>query len=527
LGVPASEEGGNPLTDSAAVASVLALFRLADHPGDTLARYHVANTPVGAAVKFTDYTDAAAASRLSHSFRQRLIDDGYGNTLAWLTPELQSACDTRERRRLSQLVELAFRFDPDATLRASDFVRRVEVERVEDPTTAAIRVMTVHQAKGLEFDAVILPELDEPLTRGSLKPFAYRPTPTDPVARIFPYVPQHVRPLFDEVPELSAAMAQAEAAQLRDALSAFYVAMTRARHAVHILVKPDGARGMGKSKTPARLLRAAIGAGDPAGEGDVLLAAGDPRWFEAHEGRHTEAERPREAGAQSISGTPPVLLRKASRRSRALPRVRPSDLAGGPMVDLRSLLRLEFAGAERGTITHAWFERVGWIEDGLPSDDELRIIAREHGHLPDDDLDSLISDFKAAAAVPEIARALSRSEYGEGATVEHETPFVYRDDDRLIEGVIDRLVLSYEQGVVTRADILDYKTDRIPAGDAAELAKRSTYYAPQLEMYRCAVATLWNLPPHAVSARFLFLAPGRVVEAPATGPLRAVADTSS
>ncbi|MCL2823777.1 MAG: UvrD-helicase domain-containing protein [Polyangiaceae bacterium] len=47
LHVPASEEGGNPITDSAAVAILLSLLTLADHPGDSAARFHVASSPLG------------------------------------------------------------------------------------------------------------------------------------------------------------------------------------------------------------------------------------------------------------------------------------------------------------------------------------------------------------------------------------------------------------------------------------------------------------------------------------------------
>ena len=47
-GIEASEEGGNPLLDSAAVQLVLSLLAIADHPGDTIARFHVAHSALGA-----------------------------------------------------------------------------------------------------------------------------------------------------------------------------------------------------------------------------------------------------------------------------------------------------------------------------------------------------------------------------------------------------------------------------------------------------------------------------------------------
>ena len=46
------------------------------------------------------------------------------------------------------------------TTRPIDFVHFVESTRVEQGTTAPIRVMTIHAAKGLEFDTAVLPELD-------------------------------------------------------------------------------------------------------------------------------------------------------------------------------------------------------------------------------------------------------------------------------------------------------------------------------------------------------------------------------
>ncbi|MEX2176055.1 MAG: UvrD-helicase domain-containing protein, partial [Pirellulaceae bacterium] len=68
--VPASEEGGNPLTDSPAVELVLSLLRLADHPGDSAARFHLAWSPLAEALELADHTDARAASKLARSIRR-------------------------------------------------------------------------------------------------------------------------------------------------------------------------------------------------------------------------------------------------------------------------------------------------------------------------------------------------------------------------------------------------------------------------------------------------------------------------
>src|SRR5207249_3229174 len=46
-GIAASDKGGNPLTDSAAVLQALSLLHLADHPGDLAAALHVATSTLG------------------------------------------------------------------------------------------------------------------------------------------------------------------------------------------------------------------------------------------------------------------------------------------------------------------------------------------------------------------------------------------------------------------------------------------------------------------------------------------------
>mgnify|MGYP002780499334 CR=1 FL=1 len=509
LGVAASEEGGNPLTDSPAASAVLALLRLADHPGDRVARFHVAQTPLGELVGLPHHDDDRAARHAAHRLRRQLLEEGYGRTLHALARRMAPLCEPRERRRLAQLAELGHRHDARATLRATDFVRVVEAERVEDPSAADVRVMTVHQAKGLEFDLVVLPELDASLASRPGRSLAYRPHAAGRVTRVFPYLGEAKRALFPDAPELHGAAEQAEAAGWRDALSGLYVALTRARHALYVLVKPDGRSGAGSAKSGARLVRHALAPDAPATEGAVLHESGNPDWHlrvraERAAARAAQARPSPAAEAGAAGEDAPVVLLASGRAGKPRVQVTPSALAGGPRVELRALLRLDLDAAEHGTLAHAWLEQIGWIEDGVPADDALHALARRAAPGMDGDaVEALRRRFRAWLATPAIRRALSRDAYPEGATVEREVPFLHRDDGRLLEGVIDRLVLLREAGRVTRAEILDYKTDALPG--TAALAARVEHYRPQLDAYRAAVAALYRLPPQAVGARLVFL----------------------
>ncbi|MHB1167883.1 MAG: UvrD-helicase domain-containing protein [Longimicrobiales bacterium] len=510
-GVHASEEGGNPLTDAASVTAVLALLRLCDNPGNMVARYHVARTPVGAAIGYRDHSDEPATLELSARWRRRLLEDGYGATIADLAKKIEHACDARERRRLAQLGELAFRFEDNATLRPSDFVHFVRNERVEDPVAANVRVMTVHQAKGLEFDIVVLPELDAPLVRTSYQEvIAYRPRPGARVTRAFPYVHVKLRALFPDLQELQGADDQLFRNELRDGLSILYVALTRAKHALHVIVKPNQGRGRSGARI---MLRTLAPEHDAFAEGDVVIERGDPQWYEVErERRAAEAavpvagaapgEAPRSASARIELTTPGV-------RRRALPRRSPSQLEGNGRVDLGMLLRLS-AAAGRGSVAHRWFEEIGWLEDGIPGDEALAAIAREvDGGLSHDETVALLTSFREWLRQPALARLLRRSEWPTGSSVAHEVPFLAREGDTMVEGFIDRLVLTRTDGRVTSAALIDYKTDAVTSG--REVEDRTSHYVPQVQAYRRAVCRMYGLEPAAVEAWLVFLEAGAVV----------------
>ncbi|MGD2124340.1 MAG: UvrD-helicase domain-containing protein, partial [Gemmatimonadota bacterium] len=517
LGIPASGEGGTPLTDAAPVNAILALLRLADHPGNRLARYHVAHTPVGELVEYTDHQAGAEANRLARRIRGQLLRDGYGVTLDRWAKALDSSCDTLERARLLQLVELGFGYDADRTLRPGDFVRLVEKQGVEDPSGAPIRVMTVHQSKGLEFDVVVLPHLYQSLEQaGGRDPVVpLRDETTGRVVQVHPATNKTVRTLL---PHLQRAHEQNRAARLRDEFSALYVAMTRARFALHMLVPADGERGEGSSKSLARILRAALSPGEPADEiGKTLYHHGDSRWFEELKPGDFDgvigaaAEPPPAAG---MAG--PVPLKPAEgARIRNLARRSPSAMEGGETLDLAAHLRLDLKGDARlrGSVVHAWCEAVGWMEDGLPDLADLEKLARREGPgLSPERIREWIADFREWMEAPAVRAALSRSAYPAGARVERELPFLHRIPDGILQGYIDRLVVWEEDGRVAGAEVLDFKTDVLEASDPEAVSGKVAFYRPQIDAYREAVAGRYGLESSAVAGKLLFLRPGLMKE---------------
>lgn len=518
-GIAASEEGGNPLTDSAPVQLVMSLLRIADHPGDTAARFHVSHSPWGQQLGLAG--DDPCYEPLAQQVRRQLIDQGYGATILHWSSQLSRHASPREVKRLEQLTELAYQFQSRATVRCDDFVAFVEHQRVADPTAANVRVMTVHQAKGLEFDSVVLPELDVRLIGQRPTFVVQREDPTQPITLVCRHVNARVQHLLPDA--MQAMFEKTDQKTLTESLCLLYVALTRAVHSLVMIVAPSPANERKLPQTFAGLLRAALTDGKPAESGETLYEIGQREWYCGDEEVETESlEQP---AAQVETLAEPLeaacLGTLSRRRQRGLERVGPSALEGGARVRIGQLLRQQSLTAMlRGGILHAWFERVRWLDDGRPEHAELRQVARPMlsaataGALT---LEKLLSDFDAMLDKPNVADALRRSSYQKNPRygahpdlqVENEYTFAVRDGDVLVTGSVDRLVLVHQENQLVAAEVVDFKTDAIRDDDV--LRDRVGFYRPQLEAYCEAMSQHLRLERQHITARLVFVGAGLVV----------------
>jgi len=540
LGIEASEEGGSSLDDSAAVRLVLTLFQLADHPGDSVARFHIATSPLArglapfaesseqkvpvpfsapfSASEFASRSGNALAGRLARRIRRRLIDDGYGPTVYALAQELAASCNRRELRRLEKLIGLAYQYDDSATSRPRDFIAYVDAAKVRAPIAADVRVMTVHQAKGLEFDVVVLADLEANLIgqRGDL--VVGRPTPTEPIDRVCRQCNSAVQQLLPE--SWQRLFREADEQDVSESLCVLYVAITRAVHALHMIVAPSADNEKSLHKTFGGLLRAALTEGDRLAPEQIAYETGDPEWFKnpSVEREPTSAEVA--AQAESLAPLEIDLAPPRERRRRGLERVSPSGLEGGTHVRLSDTWgessTERTAALQRGTLIHAWFEQILWLDDGLPDDARLCQVANEvlEAAISDTALKRTLDDFRAMLSKPEIGASLRRGNYSRFGdveiTVENERPIAVRHGDQLMVGNIDRLVTVFENGEPIAADIIDFKTDSVAPGDQKALKSKVDYYRPQIAAYRQAVAKIYSLPQEEISAQLVFVSLGQI-----------------
>jgi ATP-dependent exoDNAse (exonuclease V) beta subunit len=233
---------------------------------------------------------------------------------------------------------------------------------------------------------------------------------------------------------------------------------------------------------------------------------------------------------------PIVFAATNTERRRGLEHVAPSRREGQAQVALDHLFHPSAGtGMAAGTIYHAWFAMIGWLEDGVPSSEELLATAQQElMKLPAKErpkVDDLLATFQTWLQDPQITAVLQRSAYAGPLQpgypvalaplwtprlvpqqVERERPFLIQDESKFWNGSFDRVVWLGDGDRLVAADVIDFKTDAIAPRDDQGLAARTAHYRPQLEAYRKAIARLGRLPLESIAARLVFTCAGSVVD---------------
>lgn len=574
-GIVASAEGGQPLADSPAVELILSALHLVDHPSDATARFHVAHSPLAShlgldAGTVSEAIPAATVATLDR-LRRALVDEGYGQVLGRLAAAVGPAGSQRDLRRLEQLVAAARTWDfeggrpRDGLVRTAPFIHHCRTVNVADPVPSPIRVMTIHKAKGLEFDIVVLTDLDRKLIPRPPRVVVDRNSPLEPIRRILVHLPKEQQPLLPE--DWQRVSRQAGDPLIREAIATLYVGLTRAAQGMEILVRPAGDRERAVPKTLAGVIRCTLPETPEAPADSVLWTLGsdadpgvdtlpDPEQGQPTPGvdsgppagkpprggrRRGDAAGGARTGAATGESSPsfvsplggaavePIELRPLpnGQRRRSRPRHTPSSAEGGRRISAAALLEPGSRAARSvGTLLHAWIEQLGW--NSTPPDDETlrRIACRE----PDvaAQIGTLLTDFRAMCATPAVSRLLAEpaAELPEKfvltglpagparPSLHREQPFALEEADGTLLGIIDRLVLWSRSGRPVAAEVIDFKFDGLGAAgpDRARVrAEKTAFYTPQLQAYRRAIVAIHGIDPVRVSCDLVFMRSGEVV----------------
>lgn len=535
-GVPASQEGGNFLTDSAAVETILAAIQLADHPGDTVARFLISHSSLGKALGFepestqTRASNSKLAPSVAAKIRAQLIDHGYGPTVESLARLISSDCTQRELTRLQRLVELSYDYNDQWTLRADQFVAHIRETKVPDASAARVRVMTIHGAKGLEFDAVFLPI---PSVLSWFQPPRFvvdRERPTDAASLVSLYVNRGLQALLP--PAFQKAFQSENRSKVREELCVLYVALTRAVHAMHIFVSFDCKPNKGKSF--GRILLNTLCPGKECRvAGATAYSIGNPDWYTQHQ--KLQHELPDELKQFYLDDdtevAKPIQFATGPKSGRGFEWTSPSGLEGdGKLVSLSSVLKRqsEKQRLQLGTLIHACLETIEWLpEHEMDESRWTESMLRRDPLVHEQEIQQACTECRRLVAQPWMQSLISensfRQQVGERHSitasqvkslklvVENERPIAVQLEQVVLEGFIDRVVWLYQDDQLVGAEIYDYKTDSV---DASSVGPRSEFYRPQIEAYVAALVQISSLTPDQIKSFLVFLRSGIVLAVP-------------
>jgi len=378
--------------------------------------------------------------------------------------------------------------EASSRLTLAEFVEELQMMRDADardmdppPEDAvnAVRIMTVHAAKGLEFPVVFLAALHKGMQQG-VGPLAFSPRIGLGAQWLNPATGDRKRDWF-----LRNIEDEAKQRETDEGNRLFYVAMTRAEE--HLVFSYSS---FGKRKEWAAALEESLGL-------DLSVPALRVQPVEAPNGERFSLRVFASDGAPEF--TEPAQLRAAAALVQILAR---------PPVDNQ----YDFAASVTSVALYAhcprryYLERyLGWrgnsprnlqsVEDEDPGDE---IDASQFGL----DVHALLAGQpveQATAEARKLVEAFHASELGRrgarASRIEREFEFVMAIENVVLRGQID---LWFEEG--GELVLVDYKTDDIKP---REIAVRVEFYAPQLRLYALALERIAGRFPTKAFLYFL------------------------
>jgi ATP-dependent helicase/nuclease subunit A len=497
-------EGSAEIAANPVCGLLLSLIEYSAHPGDTLALKHLQMSPLHTAIMAT----GRGYRILPLLVLERIQSQGFRGCLAHWGEELErlGGLDRYGRRKLQELLLAADRFDAANNRSCNDFLTFIKGYSYRQTAAAgSIRVMTVHQAKGLGFDVVLLPELqDGSMESGSRSDVALLTDPRSGQTSLL-NLPQKIFAEAD--PVLAAAFAEQKKAAAFDELCTLYVAMTRAKKALYLITGYQGKNSTSFTQGALVKLQLHGEKNPPAGPADeicghpvtLLYEKGKRRWYEEEKKQRKEP-----------TGKPIVSLSDEYRRQASVSKM--TQISPSAAAEHEKTAASLFSSGTSGSLqfgsgVHSLFEMLSWYSE---AEESRAVAAWRAGNVYDTPFtEEVAAHFKAALAAPAVRKALGKP--SDNALLWREREFDVVIDGHWVCGIFDRVAIEADrEGRPGKATVQDYKTNRVDSRQT--LHQLTEEYRPQMQLYRQALSLLLNLPQDRIDLQLIFTGIGEVVQ---------------
>jgi ATP-dependent exoDNAse (exonuclease V) beta subunit len=435
------EEGRRePARDNPVGIVISHLLAWLANPADLFAREVVEMSPLAA---FLRARHGSSWHAIWEALTHALAKHGFVNTISETIAPMWAAWSDFGRRRAGDLLAALAELDAKGGVspgEAADWISRLEIS--QNPGAAAVQVMTIHKAKGLGFDVVVLPEIPD-----QALPQSHHFDVASGSGWITQTPPKWAREI---IPEMRAAETRWAADQRYEGLCMLYVALTRAKRGLYVLLEPQAASADPLKPSLANWLARSIGL---TGDAGVAFQTGSQDWITTI--GTFERDKPSTVAREPGQAIP--------RRGHTVP----SGAKSKPRA-----LRHSPAGMIFGTQVHSLMEKISWVDESPPA-------------LPDTDAGKAV-----AALLRDPALRAIFEKRGRRIDLFREQATDAIVDGSLLSGIIDRLHLHRDAaGAVERVEVIDFKTDAVKTPQA--LIER---YSGQMAAYR---AVMEKMHPQA------------------------------
>ena len=262
------EEGRRePSKDNSAGIVITQLLKWLGDPADAYAREVVEMSPLAAVLRAMH---GDSWCEIWEGLTAALARKGFAGAMEEVIEHCCTTWSEFGRRRAGDLLVALANFDAQGGFSANEaanWMERLEVS--QSPGIAAVQVMTIHKAKGLGFDLVLLPDIpDEGIPQAQYFDVA------EGEGWLTQTPPKWARAI---TPSLRDAEQRWAAAQQYEAFCILYVALTRAKRGLYVLLEEPAKSSAADKPSLANWLARSVGA---EGRTGLIYQAGTPDWVE-------------------------------------------------------------------------------------------------------------------------------------------------------------------------------------------------------------------------------------------------------